>query len=65
MSDLHETGQLITQAVGVLMKRYDIERDRAAALLARVAERSSVPVEALARRVLGTALDPGDPSPLR
>jgi AmiR/NasT family two-component response regulator len=56
MKDRGEAKQSINLAVGVLMKRYDIERDRATALLSRVAERSSVPVEALARRVLGTAV---------
>jgi AmiR/NasT family two-component response regulator len=55
MNDLGEARELVNQAIGVLMKRYDIGRERAAALLARVAARSSVPVEALARRVLGTA----------
>jgi hypothetical protein len=60
MNDVGEAKQLIPLAVNVLMVRYDIERDRAAVLLARVAERSSVPIEALARRVLGTAaLDQG------
>jgi AmiR/NasT family two-component response regulator len=55
MNDLGDARQLVNQAVGVLMKRYDIERERAAALLARVAERSSVPIDALAERVLRTA----------
>lgn len=55
MNDLGDARQLVNQAVAVLMKRYDIERDRAAALLTRVAERSSVPIDALAERVLRTA----------
>jgi AmiR/NasT family two-component response regulator len=57
---------MLAMATGILMERYGLERARAAALLVKVSERSDVPVETLARRVLGTAglnrLTPGTSS---
>jgi hypothetical protein len=39
-------------ATGTLMERYSLDKNRAVALLARVAERNEIPIELLADRVL-------------
>jgi AmiR/NasT family two-component response regulator len=41
-------------AMGVLMERYGLTRTKAALLLTKIATRSSVPIEALASRVVNS-----------